>query len=73
MPKMIGDPAAVHIHDEGRRTHYKFGTSNKTRHNFSTDSEDQMEAALAKLKKEGWSKKSGYDECIKWFKKLGYK
>ena len=72
MPKFIGDKAAVHIHDEGRRAHFKRGTDNKTRHNFDTQDGDQMEEAIKALKDTGWSGESGYDACIKGFKKLGY-
>ncbi len=72
MPKFTGVKAAVHIHEEGRLYHFKNGTDNSTRHNFSPEHKKQMEAALKELKATGWDELDGYDKCIKWFKDRGY-
>lgn len=70
MPKFIGDKAGVHIHDEGKRSHIKNSVGND-RVNFSWDDEKQVEKAVAYAKAH-FKDKSGYDECMKAFKKLGY-
>jgi hypothetical protein len=70
MPKMIGDPANVHIHDEGRRSHVKNSKTND-RVNFSGDDETQIQRALDYMKGHMHGQ-PGYDKCLKWFQKLGY-
>ena len=70
MPKMIGDPANVHIHDEGRQIHVKNSKTND-RVNFSTNDQKKTQEACDYMKSH-MKGKPGYDECLKWFKKLGY-
>lgn len=79
MAKFVGNEGGVHIHLEGKRSHFKYGSDKDSRYEFGADDKKQLEGALtAFLKHKGkapWKDDpKGWDACQKWFvKELGVK
>lgn len=69
--KFVGAPHGCHIHIVSDNSHFKVGTSDRTRMDFDPDTyNDQMQEAYDEVRTQ-YSGKPGYANCIAWFQAKG--